>query len=57
LIDVDASSFFAIVLVAAIAAMAIGTLIPILRDNGELKTHFGTYLPAAGGASSGRSCW
>src|SRR6185295_9127753 len=28
---------------------AIGTLIPILRDNGELKTKFGTYLLAAGG--------
>jgi len=27
-----------------------GTLIPILRDNGELKTRFGTYLLAAGGA-------
>ena len=30
------------------ATTAIGTLIPILRDNGELKTKFGTYLLAAG---------
>jgi Kef-type K+ transport system membrane component KefB len=35
---------------SAIATTAIGTLIPILRDNGELKTRFGTYLLAAGGA-------
>jgi Kef-type K+ transport system membrane component KefB len=35
---------------AAMATTAIGTLIPILRDNGELKTHFGKYLLAAGGA-------
>lgn len=34
---------------SAMATTAIGTLIPILRDNGELKTRFGTYLPAAGG--------
>jgi Kef-type K+ transport system membrane component KefB len=34
---------------AAMATTAIGTLIPILRDNGELKTRFGTYLLAAGG--------
>jgi Kef-type K+ transport system membrane component KefB len=33
---------------SAIATTAIGTLIPILSDNGELKTHFGTYLLAAG---------
>src|SRR6476659_507702 len=32
------------------ATTAIGTLIPILRDNGELKTRFGTHLLAAGGA-------
>jgi Kef-type K+ transport system membrane component KefB len=32
------------------ATTAIGTLIPILRDNGELKTKFGTYLLGAGGA-------
>jgi Kef-type K+ transport system membrane component KefB len=32
------------------ATTAIGTLIPILRDSGELKTRFGTYLLAAGGA-------
>jgi Kef-type K+ transport system membrane component KefB len=31
------------------ATTAIGTLIPILRDGGELKTRFGTYLLAAGG--------
>jgi Kef-type K+ transport system membrane component KefB len=34
---------------SAMATTAIGTLIPILRDNGELKTEFGTYLLAAGG--------
>ena len=34
---------------SAMATTAIGTLIPILRDNGELKTRFGTYLLAAGG--------
>jgi Kef-type K+ transport system membrane component KefB len=35
---------------SAMATTAIGTLIPILRDKGELKTRFGTYLLAAGGA-------
>jgi Kef-type K+ transport system membrane component KefB len=35
---------------SAMATTAIGTLIPILRDNGELKTRFGSYLLAAGGA-------
>jgi Kef-type K+ transport system membrane component KefB len=35
---------------AAMATTAIGTLIPILRDNEELKSKFGTYLLAAGGA-------
>ena len=35
---------------SAMATTAIGALIPILRDNGELKTRFGTYLLAAGGA-------
>jgi len=35
---------------AAIATTAIGTLIPILRDAGELKSRFGTHLLAAGGA-------
>jgi len=34
---------------AAMATTAIGTLIPILRDSGELRTRFGTYLMAAGG--------
>ncbi len=33
----------------AMATTAIGTLIPILRDSGQLKTRFGTYLLAAGG--------
>ena len=33
---------------SAIATTAIGTLIPILRDAGETKTRFGTYLLAAG---------
>ena len=35
---------------SAMATTAIGTLIPILRDNGELTTDFGTYLLGAGGA-------
>jgi Kef-type K+ transport system membrane component KefB len=35
---------------SALATTAIGTLIPILRDNDELQTNFGTYLLAAGGA-------
>ncbi len=33
---------------SAMATTAIGTLIPILRDTGSLKTRFGTYLLAAG---------
>jgi Kef-type K+ transport system membrane component KefB len=33
---------------SAIATTAIGTLIPILSDSGEIKTRFGTYLLAAG---------
>ena len=33
---------------SAMATTAIGTLIPILRDSGELATRFGTYLLAAG---------
>jgi Kef-type K+ transport system membrane component KefB len=33
---------------SAMATTAIGTLIPILRDKGELQTRFGTYLLAAG---------
>jgi Kef-type K+ transport system membrane component KefB len=36
---------------SAMATTAIGTLIPILRDSGELKTRFGAYLLAAGGAA------
>jgi Kef-type K+ transport system membrane component KefB len=35
---------------SAMATTAIGTLIPILRDNNALKSRFGTYLLAAGGA-------
>jgi Kef-type K+ transport system membrane component KefB len=35
---------------SAIATTAIGTLIPILSDAGELRTRFGTYLLAAGAA-------
>jgi Kef-type K+ transport system membrane component KefB len=34
---------------SAMATTAIGTLIPILRDAGELKTRFGTFLLGAGG--------
>lgn len=34
---------------SALATTAIGTLIPILRDGGQLRTRFGTYLLAAGG--------
>ncbi len=33
---------------SAMATTAIGTLIPILKDNGELRTPFGTQLLAAG---------
>jgi Kef-type K+ transport system membrane component KefB len=33
---------------SAMATTAIGTLIPILRDAGEMRTRFGTYLLAAG---------
>ena len=33
---------------AALATTAIGTLVPILSDAGELRTRFGTYLLAAG---------
>ena len=33
---------------SALATTAIGTLLPILRDAGELRTRFGTYLLAAG---------
>jgi Kef-type K+ transport system membrane component KefB len=33
---------------SAMATTAIGTLMPILRDAGELRTRFGTYLLAAG---------
>ncbi len=36
---------------SAMATTAIGTLIPILRDSGELKTRFGAHLLAAGGAA------
>jgi Kef-type K+ transport system membrane component KefB len=35
---------------SAMATTAIGTLIPILSDAGELRTRFGTYLLAAGAA-------
>jgi Kef-type K+ transport system membrane component KefB len=35
---------------SAMATTAIGTLIPILRDSGELRTRFGTYLLGAGAA-------
>jgi Kef-type K+ transport system membrane component KefB len=34
---------------SALATTAIGTLIPVMRDAGELRTRFGTYLLAAGG--------
>ena len=33
---------------SALATTAIGTLIPVLSDAGELRTRFGTYLLAAG---------
>ena len=35
---------------SAMATTAIGTLIPILGDAGEMRTRFGTYLVAAGAA-------
>ena len=42
---------------SALATTAIGTLIPVLSDAGELRTRFGSYLLAAArSASSGRSC-
>jgi Kef-type K+ transport system membrane component KefB len=34
---------------SALSTTAIGTLVPILRDEGEVHTRFGTYLMAAGG--------
>ena len=34
---------------SALATTAIGTLIPIMRDSGEMPTRFGTFLLAAGG--------
>jgi Kef-type K+ transport system membrane component KefB len=33
---------------SAMATTAIGTLIPVLRDSGELKSRFGTFMLAAG---------
>jgi Kef-type K+ transport system membrane component KefB len=36
---------------SAMATTAIGTLLPILKDSGELRTGFGTYLLAAGAAA------
>ena len=42
---------------SALATTAIGTLIPILRDVGELRTKFGGYCSGpVRWASSGRSC-
>ena len=35
---------------SALATTAIGTLIPVLRDSGDLRSRFGTYLLAAGAA-------
>ena len=35
---------------SALATTAIGTLIPVLKDAGEMETRFGTYLLAAGAA-------
>jgi Kef-type K+ transport system membrane component KefB len=35
---------------SALATTAIGTLIPVLRDAGDLRSRFGTYLLAAGAA-------
>ena len=37
---------------SALATTAIGTLIPILKDAGETRTRFGTYLLGAGAAGS-----
>lgn len=33
---------------SAVATTAIGTLIPVLKDEGEIRTRFGTYLLGAG---------
>ena len=42
---------------SALATTAIGTLIPIIRDAGELRTRFGSfYWERVPSASSGRSC-
>ena len=42
---------------SAIATTAIGTLIPILSDTGELRTRFGTSCsPPGRSGSSARSC-
>ena len=42
---------------SALATTAIGTLLPVLSDTGELNTEFGTYLLAAGAVGEfGRSC-
>jgi Kef-type K+ transport system membrane component KefB len=35
---------------SALATTAIGTLLPVLSDTGEIRTEFGTYLLAAGAA-------
>jgi Kef-type K+ transport system membrane component KefB len=43
---------------SALATTAVGTLLPILADAGELRTRLGTYLLATGAAGDlGQSCW
>jgi Kef-type K+ transport system membrane component KefB len=42
---------------SALATTAIGTLLPVLSDTGEMRSRFGTYLLAAGAVGeSARSC-
>src|SRR4051812_47149619 len=40
---------------SALSTTAIGTLLPILSDTGEMRTRFGTYLLAAGGVGGVRA--
>lgn len=46
-----------IMIATALATSAIGTLLPILRDSGELKTRFGTLVLGAGAGASWGRCW
>ena len=41
----------------ALATSAVGTLLPILRDSGELNTRFGTLMVGAGAVGEQDPCW